>query len=68
MAAQVFQEQFITDSTGRKTHIILPVELYERVKPLLDDSDWKITEAYCAQERVAAADWDTPAMDVYNEM
>jgi len=35
MAVKTFQEQFITDRAGRKTHVILPLEVYERVRALL---------------------------------
>ena len=66
MPDKTLQQQFITDRIGRKTHVILPMELYERVRPLLDDSDFQIAETYLAQERVAASDWDAPEMDVYN--
>jgi hypothetical protein len=68
MDVKTFQEQYITDSTGRKTHAILPLELYERIKPLLDDSDFKVAEAYVAQERVAAEDWDALEMSVYDDL
>ncbi len=68
MTVKTFQEQFITDRAGRKTHVILPMELYERVRVLLDNSDFQIVETYLAQERVAAADWDAPEMDVYNTL
>jgi len=68
MAVKTFQEQFITDRAGRKTHVILPLEVYERVRALLDDSDLQIAETYAAQECVAAADRDTPDMDVYNAL
>lgn len=62
-AIHAFQEQYITDRTGHKTHVIVPVELYERIKPLADDSDFLIAETYLAQDRVAAIDWDAPEMD-----
>ena len=68
MDVKTFQEQYITDSAGRKTHAILPLELYERIKPLLDDSDFKVAETYVAQEQVAAEDWDAPEMSVYDDL
>ena len=46
MTVKTFQEQFITDRAGRKTHVILPMELYERVRALLDDSDFQIVETW----------------------
>jgi hypothetical protein len=60
MAVKIFQERYITDRTGRQTHVILPMELYERIRPLLEDDDFAVTEAYVAQERVAALDWNAP--------
>jgi hypothetical protein len=68
MTTQLSQEQYITDADGHKTHVILPLELYERLKSFLEDSDFQIAETYTAQERVAAADWDTPEMAVYDAL
>jgi predicted DNA-binding protein len=65
---KTFQEQYITDRTGRQTHVILPVELYERLRPLLDNDDFAVTEAYIAQERVATLEWDAPEMDAYDDL
>ena len=68
MAVKAYQEQYITDRAGHQTHVILPVELYERIRPLLGDDDFAVTEACVAQERVAATDWDAPEMDAYDDL
>ncbi|HOU14157.1 MAG TPA: hypothetical protein PKZ84_13680 [Anaerolineae bacterium] len=68
MTIQAFQVQYITDMVGQKTHVILPVEVYEWFKSLLDDSQFKIAETYRAQERVAAEDWDAPEMEAYDAL
>jgi len=68
MPVKAFQERFITDRTGRQTHVILPVQIYERIRPFLEDDDFVVTEAYVAQERVAALDWDAPEMDAYDDL
>lgn len=68
MRVKTFQERYITDRAGRQTHVILPVRIYERIRPLLEDDDFVVTEAYVAQERVAALDWDASEMDVYDDL
>ncbi len=65
MPVRTLGEQYITDRSGHKRHVILPINIFERILPLLED-DFEVTESYVAQERVAAADWDEPGMDVYN--
>ncbi|MBN1138330.1 MAG: hypothetical protein JXM73_17205 [Anaerolineae bacterium] len=67
MLAKALQEQYITDRKGRKTHIILPIDIFERILPLLEDG-FEVTEAYVAQERVAATDWDAPEMGAYDDL
>jgi hypothetical protein len=67
MPVKTLEEQYITDRSGHKTHVILPMDVFERILPLLED-DFVIPEAYVAQERVAAIDWDAPEMDVYNDL
>ena len=66
MPAKTFQERYITDRAGRQTHVILPMEIYKRIRPLLEDDDFTVVEAYVAQERVAALDWNAPEMDAYS--
>ena len=68
MLGKTFQEQYITDRVGRQTHVILPVELYERIRPLLDSDDFTVAQAYIAQERVAATDWNVPELDAYDAL
>lgn len=68
MIAQTIQEQYITDAAGHITHVILPIEFYERLKAWVVGEDWRIAETYLAQERVAAADWDTPEMEAYDAL
>ena len=68
MIAQTIQEQYITDATGHRTHVILPVEFYERLKALVMGEDLRIAETYLAQECVAATDWDAPEMEAYDAL
>jgi len=41
------------------------MELYQRIRPLLDSNDLTVAEAHIAQ---AATDWDVPEMDAYNDL
>ena len=68
MPVKTFQERYITDRAGRQTHVILPVRIYERIRPLLEDDDFAVTEVYVAQEHVAALDWNPPEMDAYDDL
>lgn len=65
MPANAFQVRYIIDPSGRQTHVILPMELYQRIRPLLDSNDLTVAEAHIAQ---AATDWDVPEMDAYNDL
>jgi hypothetical protein len=67
MPVKTLEEQYITDRSGHETHVILPMDIFERILPLLED-DFVVPEAYVAQERVAATDWDAPEMDVYDDL
>ena len=67
MPANSLQARYITDPSGRRTHVILPMELYQRIIPLRDSDDLTVAEACVAQERVAATDWDVPAMDACDD-
>ena len=43
-------------------------EVYERICALLED-DFSSEDAFCAEiESAAAAGWDDPALDIYNEL
>jgi hypothetical protein len=59
MPAKTFQERYITDRAGRQTHVILPMEIYKRIRPLLEDDDFTV---------VAALDWNAPEMDAYDDL
>ncbi|HJT35230.1 MAG TPA: hypothetical protein VJ783_24610 [Pirellulales bacterium] len=47
-------------------YVLLRADVYERVRHLFDDSE---ADAFLAQiESAAAAGWDDPALDVYNDL
>jgi hypothetical protein len=58
----------VEDDQTHIHYVLLPLEIYERVRAVFDDSDFDLVETYPAQSRVAgAAGWDDPEMDVYDQ-
>jgi hypothetical protein len=58
----------VEDDQTHLQYVLLPLEIYERLRAIFDDSTFEIAETYSAQSRVAgAAGWDDPEMDVYDQ-
>lgn len=58
----------ILDPRTNQTYVLVRTEIYERVRALLED-DFSAEDAFQAQiESAAAAGWDDPTLDVYNEL
>jgi hypothetical protein len=59
----------LRDPEAAREYVILPAELFERLKSLLyDDSDWTPEEQLrLLAESGKRAGWDDPDMDVYND-
>jgi hypothetical protein len=56
----------IVDPATNTEYVLLRADVYERVRHLFDDP---AADAFMAQiESAAAAGWDDPEMDVYNEL
>jgi hypothetical protein len=57
------------DPATRTEYVLVPAEVYDRIKSLLsDDPDWQ-ADAYAAAIKVFARDgWDDPRMDVYDAL
>ena len=58
----------IADPESGREYVILPAEVFERLKRLLyDDGDWTPEEQLrLLAESGKRAGWDDPAMDVYD--
>ena len=55
----------VVDPATNTEYVLLRADFYERVRHLFDDP----ADAFMAQiESAAAAGWDDPAMDVYNDL
>jgi hypothetical protein len=58
----------VIDPRTRASYVLVRKEVYERLRALLED-DSSAKDAFQAQiEAAAAAGWDDPALDVYNEL
>jgi len=59
----------VRDPQTNATYVLVPTEMYERLKTLLaEDQDW-VNDAYLAAMAVFARDgWDDPRMDVYDSL
>ncbi len=56
----------IIDPATNTEYVLLRADVYERVRNLFDDPT---TDAFMDQiESAAAAGWDDPALDVYNDL
>jgi hypothetical protein len=59
----------LVDRATKAEYVILPAELYERVKALIGtEEDFKPRELYpLVEQAFRRAGWDDPAMDEYND-
>ncbi len=59
----------VTDAESGQEYVVLPAEVYDRLKRLLyDDGDWTPGEQLrLLAESGARAGWHEPAMDVYDD-
>lgn len=58
----------VVDPRSNATYVLLPTETYERLKGIWE-GDSQAEEAFQAQiESAAAAGWDDPALDAYNNL
>ncbi len=51
----------------QKVYVLIDGEIYEKLRPLLDEGAFDIRETYAAQESALAKVWDDPELDVYND-
>jgi len=58
----------VTDPRTNTIYVLVRREVYERVQAMVD-GDFDAEDAFQAQiKSAAAAGWDDPALDVYNEL
>jgi hypothetical protein len=58
----------LIDEVSRARFVLLPAEKFDRIKGLLTTDQLEISETYGAQiAALAAAGWDDPELDIYND-
>jgi hypothetical protein len=58
----------VIDPRTNATYVLLRSEVFERIRMMLEE-DFTSEDAFQAQiESAAAAGWDDPALDVYNDL
>lgn len=59
----------VVDPQTQATFVLLSAEQYEKVRSLLGDDNFDISEAYPLMDEVARDEgWDDPEMDIYNAL
>ena len=59
---------YVNDPLTQLQYVLIPAEVYQRVRGLIEADDFDVAETYVAQERaLAEAGWDDPALDAYND-
>jgi hypothetical protein len=58
----------LIDAVSQARFVLLPAEQFERIKALLSTDEFDVRETYAAQTAaLAAAGWDDPELDIYND-
>ena len=58
----------IVDEVSQARFVLLPAEQFDRIKALLTTDEFDVRETYAAQSAaLAAAGWDDPELDIYND-
>lgn len=58
----------VEDDQTHLRYVLLPLNVYERVRSIFADDSLDVTDTYAAQSAAAGeAGWDDPEMDVYDQ-
>ncbi|HET6883911.1 MAG TPA: hypothetical protein VFI31_27400 [Pirellulales bacterium] len=59
---------YVVDPKTQAAFVLLSVAQYERVRVLLDDDDFDVSDAYPLMDEVARSEgWNDPEMDIYDQ-
>lgn len=68
LAAHPGEPLELLDEISRNRYVLLPGETFDRLKALAVDNQFDIRDTYEAQQSaLAAAGWDDPELDIYND-
>ena len=58
----------VRDPRTQRTYVLVSADVFERVRALVTDDDYALSDTYRAQfDSAMRAGWDDPAMDDYND-
>lgn len=57
----------VEDERTRSRYVLVPFEIYQRIRSLFADDEFDIAETYTAQDDALAEVWNDPDLDVYND-
>jgi hypothetical protein len=57
----------VIDPQTQKVYVIVPGDLFDRVRALVGEKQFDIRETYAAQDSGLAKVWDDPELDIYND-
>jgi len=53
----------VEDEQTHERYVLVPLEVYQRVRPIFRDDDLDIADTYAAQDEALAKVWDDPDLD-----
>lgn len=56
----------VVDPATNAEYVLMPAALYERVRCLFEEDDFKVSDAYPAIDQALAELWSDPKMDDYD--
>ena len=57
----------VEDDQTHALYVLLPVDIYQRVRSIIQSDEFDISETSRAQDEAMATVWEDPALDVYND-
>ena len=68
LAAHPGEPVELIDEASQARYVLLPGEQFDRIRVLLTSDEFDIRDSYDAQSAaLAAAGWDDPDLDIYND-
>ena len=65
-AGQTRQPVQVEDEQTHRQYVLLPLEVYQRVRSIFRNDEFDISDTYAAQDEALAKVWDDPELDVYD--
>ena len=56
----------VEDEQTHRQYVLLPLEVYQRVRSIFRKDEFDISDSYAAQDEALATVWDDPELDVYD--